>query len=95
MLKSLPAPPSKRLAAVLPVTGTQSAQYEAAAVSKMLPIIRSRYRDFTYSESLVDNSCFSQFAPDAATVMVMAECVAKRLGLGPEDRILDVMNSDD
>jgi hypothetical protein len=76
-------------------TPAQSALYEAAAVSKMLPILRSRYRSFTYSESLVDNTAFSQFSPDAATVLVMAGCVAKRLGFGPKDRILDVMNSDE
>jgi hypothetical protein len=73
----------------------QSCGYEAAAVGRMLPIIRERYRDFTYSESLVDNTAFPQFAPDATTVLLLAGCVAKRLGFGPEDRILDVMNSDE
>jgi hypothetical protein len=73
----------------------QSCRYEAAAVDRMLPIIRERYRDFTYSESLVDNTAFPQFAPDATTVLLFAGCVAKRLGFGPEDRILDVMNSDE
>jgi hypothetical protein len=76
-------------------TPAQSAIYEAAAVSKMLPIIRGRYRHFTYSESLVDNTVFPHFAPDAATVLLFAGCVAKRLGLGPDDRILDIMNSDE
>jgi diphthamide synthase (EF-2-diphthine--ammonia ligase) len=73
----------------------QSSQYEAAAVGRMLPIIRERYRDFTYSESLVDNTAFPQFAPDATTVLLFAGCVAKRLGFGAQDRILDVMNSDE
>jgi len=73
----------------------QSCRYEADAVGKMLPIIRERYRDFAYSESLVDNTAFPQFAPDATTVLLLAGCMAKRLGFGPEDRILDVMNSDE
>jgi hypothetical protein len=73
----------------------QSCRYEATAVGRMLPLIRERYRDFAYSESLVDNTSFPQFAPDATTVLLFAGCMAKRLRFGPEDRILDVMNSDE
>lgn len=72
-----------------------SSRYEAHAVERMLPLIRARYRDFAYSESLVDNTAFPQFAPDATTVLLFAGCTAKRLGFGPDDRILDVMNSDE
>ena len=77
------------------MTAAQSCQYEAAAVAKMLPLMRERFRDFAYSESLVDNTAFSQFAPDATTVLLFAGCMARRLGFGPEDRILDVMNKDE
>lgn len=73
----------------------QSGGYEAVAVGKMLPLIRERYRYFAYSESLVDNTSFPQFAPDATTVLLFAGCMARRLGFGPEDRILDVMNKDE
>jgi hypothetical protein len=72
-----------------------SSRYEAHAVGRMLPLIRARYRNFAYSESLVDNTVFPQFAPDAVTVLLFAGCMAKRLDLGPEDRILDVMNKDE
>jgi hypothetical protein len=72
-----------------------SSGYEAHAVSRMLPLIRDRYRDFAYSESLVDNTSFPQFAADATTVLLFAGCMARRLGFGADDRILDVMNSDE
>lgn len=76
-------------------TAAQSCAYEAVAITRMLPVIRARYRDFTYSESLVDNTLFPQFAPDATTVMLLAACAAKRSGFRPDDRILDVMNKDE
>jgi len=73
----------------------ESGRYEATAVGKMLPLIRERYRDFAYSESLIDNTAFPQFAPDATTVLMFAGCMVRRLEFGPEDRILDVMNKDE
>ena len=47
-------------------------EYEAQAVAAMLPILRQRYRSFTYTESRVDLSAFSTVARDSATVMYLA-----------------------
>jgi hypothetical protein len=72
-----------------------AARYEADACGKMLAIFKERYRPFAYSESLVDLAAFPVFARDAVTVMLKAGLVARQLGFGPDDEILDVMNSDE
>ena len=70
-------------------------EYEAGAVSRLLPTIRAEYRNFEYGESRLDITTFSQFARDETTVMYFAAQAALSYGLTPFDRILLGVNASD
>ncbi|WP_343564321.1 hypothetical protein [Kiloniella sp. b19] len=74
---------------------SMTCESEAIAIEKMKPFIQEYYRDFHFSESLVDLSDFSAFARDTTTTMFFAAQVAKSFGFTVRDRILFSMNSDE
>ena len=74
---------------------SQRCEYEANACAAMLPILRSHYRAFTYTESRVDLSGFVTTARDSATVMYLAAQAALSHGFTPFDRIVFGANADE
>lgn len=79
-------------------SGTRQAdtcRYEAEAITRMRPWIKRKFRDFPYSESVVDLRAFPTFARDTATSMFFAAQVTRANGFQPTDRILLSMNSDE
>ena len=77
------------------VERSRRCEYEAQAVSRMLPYLRTHYRAFRYSESRVDLTAFSCSARDDMTMMYFAAQAALSLGLTPFDRIVFGVNADD
>lgn len=69
--------------------------YEAEAIANMRKWLAVNCRPFTYSESVVDLTCFSAFARDTATAMFFAAQATRMHGFTPDDRILLSMNSDE
>jgi 7-cyano-7-deazaguanine synthase in queuosine biosynthesis len=70
-------------------------EFEAQAISRLVVPLKSRFRDFEYSESRADLTAFPCFARDATTAMFFAAQLAMSRGFTPFDRILVGVDDED
>ncbi len=70
-------------------------EFEAQAISRLVVPMKSRYRDFEYSESRADLTAFPCFARDTTTAMYFAAQLAMSRGFTPFDRILVGVDDED
>ena len=76
-------------------TRSRRCEFEAQAISRLVSPLRSRFRDFEYSESRADLTAFPNFARDATTAIFFAAQLAMSRGFTPLDRILVGVDDED
>ncbi len=70
-------------------------EFEAQAISRLVAPLKTRYRNFEYSESRADLTAFPCFARDATTAMFFAAQLSMSRGFTPFDRILVGVDDED
>jgi hypothetical protein len=70
-------------------------EFEAQAISRLVVPMKSRFRNFEYSESRADLTAFACFARDATSAMFFAAQLAMSRGFTPFDRILIGVDDED
>ena len=76
-------------------TRSRRCEFEAQAISRLVAPLRTRYRNFEYSESRADLTAFPIFARDATTAVFFAAQLAMSRGFTPLDRILIGVDDED
>ncbi len=70
-------------------------EFEAQAISRLVAPLKSRYRNFDYSESRADVTAFPCFARETTTAMFFAAQLAMSRGFTPFDRVVFGVNDED